>query len=467
MTRTPRPDLNRKPGRIAGRLALLIPILAGRPLLGAQEATPGPAAPAKAAAARAADKAPALTAEQTAKNVESFEVVWKTVRDRHFDPRLGGLDWQAVHDELRPKVERARTMAEARDAMTEALERLRQTHFAIIPFELEPDLENPKEGPGELGLEVRLIDDRVVVTEVPDGMPASVARVKPGWIVEKIDGKPVAEILKAVGVAYARTGRLVPAHKIWAVDSRLHARVGAVIGVDFLDGKDKTVHRDLTAREPSGVPATFGHLPTIYVRFATRRIERTVAYVSLNVFFDPVNVLRQFGEVIASSRDTDGLIIDLRGNPGGLGMMSFAIGGWLVGKSGQKLGTMTTRDSSIHFTLFPRPRPYEKPVAILVDELSMSTAEILAGGLKDIKRARVFGTRTPGAALPSMVVLLPNGDRFQFAMANYISAGGKPLEGEGVIPDVETPQTRAALLEGRDPAVEAAVRWIRSASAKP
>ena len=102
-----------------------------------------------------------------------------------------------------------------------------------------------------------------------------------------------------------------------------------------------------------------------------------------------------------------------------------------------------------------------------MDELSLSTAEILAGGLKDLKRARVFGTRTPGAALPSMIVLLPNGDRFQFAMANYISAGGKPLEGEGVIPDVETPLTRAALLEGRDPAVEAAVRWIRSASANP
>ncbi len=60
-------------------------------------------------------------------------------------------------------------------------------------------------------------------------------------------------------------------------------------------------------------------------------------------------------------------------------------------------------------------------------------------------------------------MLLPNGDRFQFAIANYISAGGKPLEGEGVKPDVETPLTRAALLEGRDPALGAAVRWIRSA----
>ena len=146
--------------------------------------------------------------------------------------------------------------------------------------------------------------------------------------------------------------------------------------------------------------------------------------------------------------------------------MSFGIGGWLVTEPDLKLGTMIARTGSLHFRLNPAPTRYEKPVAVMVDELSMSTSEILAGGLKDIARARIFGTRTPGAALPSMIVMLPNGDRFQFVFANYISAGGKPLEGEGVRPDVETPLTRAALIEGRDPAVEAAVRWIRSETAR-
>ncbi len=226
-----------------------------------------------------------------------------------------------------------------------------------------------------------------VVTAVPEGLPAAVAGVKPGWVVQKVDGKPVKEILEAAGVAYAKTRQLVPMYKIRAVESRLHARVGSVIAVDFLDEHDKPAHRELKAREPVGVPATFGHLPTIYVRFVARRIDRTVAYVSLNAFFDAVNVLKQFGGLIEASRDADGLIIDLRGNPGGMGAMSFAMGGWLVGKPGQKLGTMITRSGSLNFTLFPRPRPYDKPVAILVDELSMSTAEIMAGGLKDLGRA--------------------------------------------------------------------------------
>jgi carboxyl-terminal processing protease len=68
--------------------------------------------------------------------------------------------------------------------------------------------------------------------------------------------------------------------------------------------------------------------------------------------------------------------------------------------------------------------------------------------------------KTAGAALPSMVEMLPNGDLFQYAMANYISEGGRTLEGNGVRPDVEVPTTREALLAGKDPVLDAALDWI-------
>ena len=101
------------------------------------------------------------------------------------------------------------------------------------------------------------------------------------------------------------------------------------------------------------------------------------------------------------------------------------------------------------------------PVAILMDGNSASTSEIMAGGLKDIGRARVFGTRSAAAALPSLIERLPNGDGFQYAIANYISEGGKPLEGLGVTPDEEVKLTREALLAGHDPVVDAALQWIK------
>jgi TonB family protein len=83
-------------------------------------------------------------------NIDSFEYVWRTIRDRHFDPTLGGLDWQAVHDELRPKVENAQSIDEARGAMIDMISRLHQSHFAIIPADVYENIEAPV-GKGDRG----------------------------------------------------------------------------------------------------------------------------------------------------------------------------------------------------------------------------------------------------------------------------------------------------------------------------
>ena len=117
---------------------------------------------------------------------------------------------------------------------------------------------------------------------------------------------------------------------------------------------------------------------------------------------------------------------------------------------------------TLNFILNPRTPSFKGPVAILMDGSSGSTAEIFAGGMQDIKRARIFGSRSMGAALPSVIEKLPNGDGFQYAVANYISQGGSTLEGRGVIPDQEVVLTRESLLSGRDPVLAAAVEWINA-----
>jgi carboxyl-terminal processing protease len=123
---------------------------------------------------------------------------------------------------------------------------------------------------------------------------------------------------------------------------------------------------------------------------------------------------------------------------------------------------MFLRTAKIKFVVFPRPAPFLGRLAILVDGCSASTSEIFAGGMQDLKRARVFGMRSAGAALPSMFERLPNGDGFQYAIANYISEGGKQLEGAGVIPDETAGPTRRELLGGHDPALDRALAWIES-----
>ena len=168
--------------------------------------------------------------------------------------------------------------------------------------------------------------------------------------------------------------------------------------------------------------------------------------------------MASFQQTVENCKACDGLIIDLRGNPGGIGGMAMGMAGFLVDKPNQRLGTMYLRDSTLNFVVNPRAKVFSGPVAVLVDGCSASTSEIFAGGLKDLGRARVFGTHTAAAALPSAFERLPNGDGFQYAVANYISEGGQPLEGLGVTPDVVVELTRAALLAGHDPVVDAAHR---------
>jgi C-terminal processing protease CtpA/Prc len=203
----------------------------------------------------------------------------------------------------------------------------------------------------------------------------------------------------------------------------------------------------------------FGNLPPMPLRYAYKKLpDANVGYFYLSVFLDPPGVMKAFRAALKQAEITDGLIIDLRHNPGGLGIMAMGMGNLLVSDANQKLGTMYQRNSKLDFVLNPQAHPYKKPVAVLIDSASGSTAEILAGGLQDIGRARIFGTRSAGQALPSLVELLPNGFVFQYAVANYISTGGKTLEANGVTPDeiihYAQPYTPP------DPVIAAASQWI-------
>ena len=69
----------------------------------------------------------------------------------------------------------------------------------------------------------------------------------------------------------------------------------------------------------------------------------------------------RLGEVVeeAIATQATGLIVDIRGNPGGLGAMAMGMAGWFIGEQGRQLGTMHTRDSKLNFVIYPRSRTYE------------------------------------------------------------------------------------------------------------
>jgi carboxyl-terminal processing protease len=391
-------------------------------------------------------------------NIDSFEKVWSTVRDKHWDLKSTGLDWQKVHDELRPKAEAAKTTNEAREIMQEMLERLKQTHFSIVPADVYKDLDEMATGSSSPGIDLRVLDGKVIVTSVDMGSPAADRGVKPGWEIAKIEGKDVEPVLKRVGERF-KSSTTLELRLTRAVLGRLQGPSGSPVKVDFVDGAGKPAPLELDRVRPRGKVVSFGNLPPQHVWAEWRRVG-DVAYVAFNMFMDAELIAKTMQEAVEGCQGCKGFVVDVRGNPGGIGGISLGVAGWFVDRSGQELGKMYMKGATINFAVFPRPAPFAGPLALLVDGCSASTAEILAGGLKDIHRARVFGTRTAGAALPSVFEKLPNGDGFQYAIANYISTGGQPLEGIGVKPDEEVRLTRRGLLDGHDAVLDAAVDWI-------
>ncbi len=435
-----------------------------------------------------------LTHEQRQLNDASFDYVWETVRDRHFDPKLNGLDWNAMRSEYKPRVTQAENMNDVRSAMREMLGRLGQSHFGIIPASAyesidgaaedeedggDPpsaaaDQDNVGDGPtaatdesanedehGDCGIEIRVLEGQAIVSKVYPGSPGAAAGIQAGWVLVAVNGHKTADVIEVVSNEYADS-TLLGLILSRATSRRLSGDVGETVELHFLDGADSRVEMSVVRVPERGERTHLMGMPEVVVWIEHYTVADHIGYIGFNGFFHPTYLMGEFGAAMRSFMGAPGIIIDLRGNGGGIGAVSMGMAGWLVEQKNQRLGTMYMRDNEIRFVVFPRAETYSGPVAVLTDALSASTSEIMAGGLQDLGRVRIFGTRTAGAALPSAIERLPNGDGFQYAIANYVSQGGHVLEGVGVIPDERVELTRAALLAGQDPVVQAAISWIQS-----
>lgn len=405
-----------------------------------------------------------LTGPERARNVESFEEAWQTIRDQHWDPDLGGMDWEAVRGEVQPRVEGAQTRSDYLNAMNGMIDRFGQSHFAVVPSQVYDQMQGAAgEGPndGATGIDVRVIDGSVLVTKVDRGSPAAKSGVKLGWEILRIDGKALGPAIAEAEETFGNKTMLdLVRHRV--ATGRLAGAVGGSKSVEFRKGSGETATLDIKLVAQKGAKFRLGIFPRSYVWFESEKLEGNVGYIAFNGFMDPVRLMPAFEEAVKSFLDCEGIIIDLRGNGGGLPGMAMGMTGWLVDSDEEYLGTMKLRGAELRLVVNPRLETFNGPVAVLIDGSSASCSEILAGGLRDLDRARLFGVRTAGAVLPAKFSKLPNGDFFYYPIADYFSRSGDRLEGVGVEPDVQAPHRRDALLEGRDVAIQEAKQWIQS-----
>jgi carboxyl-terminal processing protease len=244
----------------------------------------------------------------------------------------------------------------------------------------------------------------------------------------------------------------------------LNGPVGKPVAVTVRgeDDAEKVVSVDRAA--PPGQVTTFGALPPMAADIETKTLEGGIGYVRFNIFLMPL--LQPVKDAVArfAAAGAPGIVIDLRGNVGGIGMMAPSIAGTLAAKE-SNMGTMHLRAATMTFPINPQTPRYAGPVAILTDEASLSTSEILAGGLQELGRAVVIGRPTGGMVLPSQIERLPDGGRLQYVTADFRTPKGVLLEGKGVTPDIPVELSRETLLAHPDPTLDAAIGYIQKKSA--
>ncbi|MBI3951066.1 MAG: hypothetical protein HY314_11510 [Acidobacteria bacterium] len=397
---------------------------------------------------------------------EAFEVVWQRVKEKHYDPTLNGVDWDAVHEKYAPRVAAVKTDDELYSLLNQMLGELKESHFLVFPPSVyvgEEEKEqtpperaggseagNPREG--VVGLQIKLVEGRPTITCVEPNSAAARAGLRPGFIVTHVGDASVEEIQQKVAARKERP-TIEQFMFVRAVAGRLGGAVDSTVAVRYLDQDDKPHTVELKRGSPEGEPIKFGELPRLYAKIETKRLANGIGYVRFNIFLVPL--LAKIQQAIKSLHDAPGIILDLRGNPGGVAGMAAGVARLFCSEQ-SLLGTMKLRRGEIRFVVYPiqEQLPYRGPLAILTDEGTASTSEILAGGMQESGRAIIVGQPSTGAVLPSVVEKLPIGARLQYAIADFKTPKGILLEGRGVQPNVVVEITRRDLLAGLDPVLE-------------
>lgn len=408
-------------------------------------------------------------------NGEVFDQVWEIILKSHVGPTIASDQWSQRHDQYRERAREARSQHALRIVLSELLQSLDASHFAIIP---QSATASTAPSGGWSGLTLQVFGDEVLVTHIAEESPAKRAGVHQGWRLLTAADHSMDEVVKSFGTPQTSLERLARDHALVAC---LSGRLGSSVDALFVDAEGTEHAVAIALSAPPGQLVTMGNLPPFAAESKWHWLSadeigqlggdpaRTgrVGYLRFSVWLTPLAA--SIDEALRTFRAADAVVIDLRGNPGGLGLMATGVAGHFL-PAPTSLGTMRGRDMKLEFRTNPRTvdpegnliGTFSGPLAILMDSHSGSTSEIFAAGLLDIKRAQPFGQTSAGAALPATTHNLKNGDVLLHAIGDFRTPSGGLVEGIGVRQVIGNPPTRADYTSSPDPELRDALRWIAS-----
>ncbi|WP_305861738.1 S41 family peptidase [Helicobacter pylori] len=296
------------------------------------------------------------------------------------------------------------------EIMTKAIEGLLSNldaHSAYLNEKKFKEFQAQTEGEfGGLGITVGMRDGVLTVIAPLEGTPAYKAGVKSGDNILKINNESTLSM---------------------SIDD----------AINLMRGKPKTPIQITVVRKNEPKPLVFNiirdiiKLPSVYVK----KIKET-PYLYVRVSGFDKNVTKSVLEGLKANPKAKGIVLDLRGNPGGL--LNQAVGlsnlfikeGVLVSQKGKN------KEENLEYKANGRAPYTNLPIAVLVNGGSASASEIVAGALQDHKRAVIIGEKTFGKGSVQMLLPVNKDEAIKITTARYYLPSGRTIQAKGITPDI-------------------------------
>lgn len=360
-----------------------------------------------------------------------------------------GSDWNAVLHEFIPRVTLARTRDAYQLELMALIARIHDTHANLwSSLKVRPPV-----GTCLVPVKLRFVGDQAVVFGYPDGFKAESAALKPGDVVESLEGIPVSKLVAEWSAYYAASNEPTRLRDI----ARSMTRGECVdVAMEIRRGKEKVSIKAPRVPESSLKGPGWHDQPGD----TFRKLSDDVAYLKLSSVKGDKAV-----SYVDAAAGTKGLIIDIRNYPSDF--MVFTLGSLLVDKP-TPFARFTkgdlTNPGAFHFTqpitLEPAKPHYTGNVVILIDEVSQSSAEYTSMAFRASPRAKVVGSTTAGADGNISPIPLPGGLRSMISGIGVFYPDKRPTQRVGILPDVESRPTIEGITAGRDEVLEQGLRLI-------
>jgi len=284
---------------------------------------------------------------------------------------------------------------------------------------------------GGVGIEISGENDLLTVITPIEGSPAAKAGIKPGDLIIAIDGKPTQGLSVDEAV------------------KSLRGQKGSTVKITIQSQGDKNPREVVLVRD------------IIFVKSVdSKLIDGRIGYIKLSQFQEKTSEELVKAIVALESENKsqlNGLILDLRNNPGGLLTQAVEVAdefideGLIVSVKGR------VEDQSTEYYATKKDNTPGYPIVVLVNKGSASASEVVAEALQDKKRAIILGTKTFGKGSVQSIIKLDDGSGLKLTTAKFYAPSGRSINQVGVIPDVIVEDS-----QGKDLQLERAKELIKS-----